>query len=372
MKNPQILDIYSDYLVSSFTLVTATGLSELLDRGYSHDQISRFLQQGKFSQKDFWRLVKKYIRRIESASGILAIDDVIEHKPHSTENEIISYHWDHKENKSVKGINIVNFLYYNLMANGEEVNLPVAFEVIEKTEQYLDTKDGKIKRRSPITKNELVRKRLRTLLEMNRLQFGYVTWDTWFSAKENFDFVHYELKKYFVCAIKSNRTVALSEGNKKQGKFKSVSELDFTDNPLLTVWLKGLDFPVLLAKQVFINKDGSVGVQYHVSNDLSLSFNDLIAIYQKRWKVEVFHKSLKQNAALEKSPTKFEDSQCNHIFASMIAFCKLEMLKVKEHLNHFALKSKLYIKAVKAAFEELQIIKNNKILVYQAYALKQP
>lgn len=364
MKNPQILDIYSDYLLSSFGLVTATGLSELLDSSYSHDQISRFLQQGKFSQKDFWRLVKPIVRRIERARGIIAIDDVIEHKPHSTENDIIAYHWDHTTDSYAKGINILNFLYYNELKDGTEMNIPVAFEIIEKTEHYFDTKDKKIKRRSPITKNELVRNRLRTLKEMNHLQFGYVTWDTWFSAKENFDFVHYDLKKYFVGAIKNNRTVALSEDLKKQGKFIKVSELNFADKLVLTVYLKGLDFPVLLTKQVFINKDGSTGEQFLVSNDLSLSYADLIAIYHKRWKVEVFHKSLKQNTALEKSPTKFEVTQANHIFASMVAFCKLEMLKLKEKVNHFALKHKLYMKAIKAAFQELQNMKNNTFVIH--------
>jgi len=62
MKNPELLDLYSDYLISSFTLVTATGLSQLLDNGYSHDQISRFLAQGKFTQKDFWKMVKTFGR----------------------------------------------------------------------------------------------------------------------------------------------------------------------------------------------------------------------------------------------------------------------------------------------------------------------
>jgi DDE superfamily endonuclease len=369
MKHPQILDIYSDYLLVSFSLVTATGLSELLDRGYSHDQISRFLQQGKFSQKDFWQTIKQFIRKIESSSGILIIDDVIEHKPHSTENEIICYHFDHTSGRSVKGINIVNFLYYNQLADGTEVNIPAAFEIVAKTEDYFDAKTNQVKRRSAVTKNELVRSRLRTLKEMNRLQFGYVTWDTWFSAKENFDFVHYSLKKSFVGAIKSNRLIALSEQDKQQGKFVKVSELDFSAQPVISVYLKGLDFPLLLTKQIFTNKDGSTGLLYLVSNDLDLTYNDLIAIYQKRWKVEVFHKSLKQNVALEKSPTKFEVTQSNHIFASMIAFCKLEMLKLKEKMNHFAIKNRLYIKAIKAALDEYQKMKNNNTTAVQTLLL---
>ena len=110
MKNPQILDIYSDFLLSSFQMVTATGLSQLLDNGYSHDQISRFLAQRKFSQKDFWKMVKKLIRTIEREDAILVIDDTIEAKPHSTQNDIICWHWDHTQNRNVKGINILNFL----------------------------------------------------------------------------------------------------------------------------------------------------------------------------------------------------------------------------------------------------------------------
>lgn len=69
-----------------------------------------------------------------------------------------------------------------------------------------------------------------------------------------------------------------------------------------------------------------------------------------------FHKSLKQNVALEKSPTKTIRSQSNHIFAAMIAFIKLERLKLAHQSNHFALKSKLYLKAVKAAFSELKAL----------------
>jgi hypothetical protein len=42
----------------------------------------------------------------------------------------------------------------------------------------------------------------------------------------------------------------------------------------------------------------------------------------------------------------------------MIAWAKLELLSIKEHTNHFALKTRLYLKAVQAAFDELQKIKS--------------
>jgi hypothetical protein len=78
---------------------------------------------------------------------------------------------------------------------------------------------------------------------------------------------------------------------------------------------------------------------------------------EERWGVEVLHKGLKQNVGLEKSPTKNETTQSNHVFAAMIAWTKLELLCLKEQTNHFALKSKLYVKALKAVFEELQQLK---------------
>ena len=92
---------------------------------------------------------------------------------------------------------------------------------------------------------------------------------------------------------------------------------------------------------------------------MSLDYQQITTIYEKRWKpgrraVEEMHKSLKQNALLGKSPTKMERTQCNHIFATMLAFVKLERLKIKEQLNHFALKAKLHLKMAKAAFEELR------------------
>jgi hypothetical protein len=38
-----LLDLYTDYLISSFGQTTATGLSQLLDGEVSHDQVTRFL-----------------------------------------------------------------------------------------------------------------------------------------------------------------------------------------------------------------------------------------------------------------------------------------------------------------------------------------
>lgn len=360
MKNPHILDLYSDYLISSFNLATATGMSEVLDGALSHDQITRFLGQELLTQKEYWKCIKKVIRQVESSEGVIKIDDTILEKLHSTENEIICWHHDHSKkgrDKMTKGINILNFLYQSSLAETDYLSIPVAYEVIRKTEEWYDKKSKKVKLRSPITKNEIVRQRLQTLQRDNKVKFKYVLWDTWFSSAQNFNFVHYELKKQFIAALKSNRLVALSEEDRRQGKFQRVDELNIQAFEAIPVWLKGMDFSIKLTKQIFINKDGSRGELYIVTNDLSLSGFQICTIYQDRWGVEVFHKSLKQNVGLEKSPTKVENSQCNHIFATMIAWTKLEMLSKIRQTNHFDLKTQLYTKAVKSAFGILQQLK---------------
>lgn len=364
MKSPHILDLYSDYLIASFKLTTATGMSKVLDGALSHDQITRFLCQDLLTQKEFWKCIKRVIRQIESPEGVIKIDDTILEKPHSTENEIICWHHDHSKkgrDKNTKGINILNFLYQSSLAEVNYLSIPVAYEIIRKTEEWYDKKSKKVKLRSLISKNEMVRNRLLTLHRDNKVKFKYVLWDTWFSSARNFNFVHYDLKKHFIAALKSNRLVALSEEDRRQGKFQRVDELNIQALEAIPVWLKGVDFSTKLTKQVFTNKDGSHGELYIVTNDLSLNGPLICTIYQDRWGVEVFHKSLKQNVGLEKSPTKLETSQSNHVFATMIAWIKLEMLSKRQQTNHFDFKSQLYLRAVKTALNSLQQFKKTQL-----------
>ena len=361
MKNKEILDLYTDYLISCFGQATATGLSTMLDKSISHDKISRFLNQPCLTDKDYWKIIKPLVRKVETKMGILKIDDFIEEKPYTDENEIVCYHWCHSKKSHVKGMNILHFNYSGICSDeGIPFRIPVAWEIIKKTKQYLDQKTGKIKRKSDVSKNELLRRRLRVLTDLNKLLYTYLVWDSWFSSKENLEFVENELKKKFVVALKSNRLVALSLEDKQQGNFQRIDSLDMQPNFVYTLYIKGLDFPVRVAKRVFTNKDNSQGELYIITNDFDLSHQQILDIYHERWSIEDNHKSLKNNVCLQDSPTQKVESQSNHIFCSMLALVKLEMLKFKERTNHFALKAKLYMKALKAAFLELQELKKSK------------
>jgi len=351
-----LLDLYSDYLLSSFSLTTATGLASLVDNAVSHDQITRFLGQPRYDQKEYWQVIKPVVRQVEQDDGLILVDDTIEEKPYTDESELVCYHYDHSQGRSVKGINLLNFVYHVTTPQGEGISIPVAYEVVTKPDVYRDPKTDKYKRRSEVSKNELARQRLKILSQINQVRFKYVVNDIWFSSKENMNWIKTELHKEFVMALKDNRLVALSEQDKAQGRFVALADVDLKPGQCRLVYLKGVEFPVIVTKQVFTNQDGSTGILYLVSSDTTLTYDQLTTIYHKRWNVEVIHKSLKQNAALEQSPTKTSRAQCNHIFGAMVAVTKLECLTLTRQTNHFALKSKLYLKAIKAAFAELRAL----------------
>jgi hypothetical protein len=72
-----VLDLYTDYLISSFGPTTATGLSKLLGEALSHDRISRFLNAEDFTSADLWQWVKPLVRQIQCEEAVLIVDDSV-------------------------------------------------------------------------------------------------------------------------------------------------------------------------------------------------------------------------------------------------------------------------------------------------------
>jgi hypothetical protein len=313
----------------------------------SHDRIQRFLAGHELASADLWRIVKPHVRAVQGDDGVLIVDDSIAEKPYTDENDIVCWHYDHAKERTIKGINFLTAMYH-----AQGVSLPVGFALIAKTEHYLD-KQGKPKRRSPISKNDYYQQ-LTQQAVTNQIPFTYVLNDIWYASADNMRFVKHTLHKEFIMPLKANRKVALSLADKLAGRYVRVDTLVLEPNTPQEIYLESVDFPLRLVKQVFTNEDGSIGIQYLVTSDTTLSYDDITTLYQKRWNVEPYHKSLKQNASLEKSPTQTVRTQTNHFFAAVCGYIKLELLKGSTKLNHFALKSKLYVRALQTAFAALR------------------
>jgi DDE superfamily endonuclease len=363
MKYAPVMDLYTDFLLTSPNIVSAGLVSEVVNKEYSHDKITRMLAQNILDQKEYWQVIKPTVRQVEKVKGVISIDDTIEEKPYTDENEYISWHFDHTVGHSVKGINILTFTYVNTDFS-LPVKLPIAFELVKKDTTQTKTvkKDGKLTTTTTpcasITKNELVRQRLHCLVYQNHVVFGYVAFDTWFSSADNINFIVNDLKKHVVCGIKDNRTVCFDVTKpKKEQQWLQVSATSIEPNKAYKVRLKDVPFDVLLVKRVYHNLDGSVGVQYLICTDTDLNAEQIDDLYKQRWSSEDLHKSLKQNTALEKMPAKTQNAQANHVFASMVAQVKLECVKLATKKNHYQLKRNILIHALKSAWSQINELK---------------
>ncbi|MDF1516876.1 MAG: transposase [Lutibacter sp.] len=330
------------------------------DNKVSHDKITRLLSS-KIDSTTLWLKAKPMVHEIKTSEGLLIIDDSIEPKKHTKANPLINWHYDHCSGKNVKGVNFVSSYYYSPKY---DMGLPIGVEFVKKDLEVVG-KNGKPSFKSKETKNEMMR---RMVVHANfNVGFKYVLADSWFSSSENMSCITQDCKSDFIMALKSNRVVALSENDKAKGIYQRIESLALEERTM-SVYLKQYSKPILIAKQVFKNGDGSTGTLYLATSDLSLDHKSLTAIYEKRWKVEEFFRSIKNNTAFAKAPTKTIQTQQAHFVASMIAYLKLERLKIRNNKNHYAMKNEIWLAATKAAWEKLEKLSTPKIYLKEIAA----
>ena len=348
--NNELLELYTDYRISSFGAATATGLSERVDGTVRHDRVTRVLSERDETSREWWLQVKKAVREIECDDAVLICDDTIQDKPWTDESELICGHFDHGQNRTVTGLNLLNALYHR-----GGVSIPVACRLLRPPIQFCAVATRQVKRARAVTKNDWVQDRF-LRCGQNRLKFRYVLRDSGFAATGNFDLIRAQ-GKHVVAMLTANRWVALSAADTPQGRFVRVDSLGVADKQAVCGGLTGVDPDVLLVGRVLTNQDGSTGRLRLVCSDLTCDGEQVAARYQNRWRVEDYHKSLKSNAALAKSPTRTLRTQQNPVFMTICAVFQLERLQMTHKLNHFALRAKRYVTAIQHAFSELARLK---------------
>lgn len=173
--------------------------------------------------------------------------------------------------------------------------------------------------------------------------------------KQNFEYINIIIKKIFIIIIKFNRTVELSEIKRFKDDLTKISKLYLEDGQYIQIWSKGTNCTLQIIKKFFTGR--SIQPFYVISHNLKHNADCIYRIYYKLWKIELYYNSIKQNVYLADSPNKGALSRANHIFASLVAFSKLEILKIKGSANHFTIKAILLLKASQDAFLELESLK---------------
>jgi hypothetical protein len=154
--------------------------------------------------------------------------------------------------------------------------------------------------------------------------------DNGFSSKENRVFIKVDMGKDFVIALKSNHTVALTPEDQRRGRYVRVDALPLEVDTVLKVQFKGGSLPRAAGQASRYQQIRVFGVLYRVTSNLLLDYDRLTTLHQKRWNVEVFHKSTKSNTGLARAPTHTVRKPSNLFFTSIYAFFQLELLKLKQ------------------------------------------
>lgn len=307
-KSKCSLDLYTKFLIANQNKYSGVELSKTSESSLSHDSVSKWLRDKNFTSKDLWPHVKSMVSKEE---GYLIIDDSVLDKRFSRNNELVGKHWTSNEHRLISGIDLVNLLW----TKGDEC-ISVDYRIYQSEE-----KKNK-------TKNDYFREMLVTAKKRGFKPY-YLLGDCWYGSVENMKFINKQNWK-FIFGAKENRQVSITKNI-----YVSISNLDWSKTLVQKVWLKDFGY-VIAAKIVFKNDD----IRYIITNDLTLTDVETLKNHNDhRWNIETFHRGLKQTTGIEKCYSTLGQSQRNHIFASFVAFVKLEYTRLHDGMSWYEQKA---------------------------------
>jgi hypothetical protein len=308
---------YCQYLLSSQINYTITNFAEHIDT-FSHDAINRYLKNEKIVPSLLWDGLKDKIAF--SAEGYLIFDDTVLDKSYSREIEGVRRQWSGNEHRIIQGIGVVNCLYYN-----PEIE---KFWVID-YRIFDPENDGK-------TKLDHVEDMLKGAFYSRAICFKTVLMDTWYATKRLLLLIE-SLGKIYYCPLKANRLV---DDSSAQLPYRPVSELKWTCEELQKgKRVKINKFPKDHHVKLFRVPISSNRTDFVVTNDM---FQNSMEATQKvcglRWKVEEFHRELKQTTGIERCQCRTNRIQRNHIGCAMLVWTRLKKLAYQTGKTIYTLK----------------------------------
>ena len=304
------MELYTNFLISNHNRYSGSELERVtpvLDM--HHDAVSRWLAGEKYTPSDLWSHVKELVKK---ESGYLVCDDTLLDKRFSRKNELARVQYSGNEHGLVNGISLVNLLWTNL----KEI-IPVDYRVYDKE------RDDK-------TKNDHFQEMLERAKKRG-FSPTYVLMDAWYGSVENLKYIR-KLDWHFMTNLKSNRQVSI-----EKNAYMPVSDLDFSAEQPKKVWLKEYGY-VLVRRIVATNGDTT----YVATSNLDLTDKDsFLNHWQQRWNIEEFHRGIKQTTGIEKCYSTKASSQKTHIFASFVAFVKLEVRRIKDKTSWYEQKARI-------------------------------
>ena len=279
----------------------------------SHDAFTRLLQRWPPDTEALWIESSHLVRRGE---GILIVDDTTLDKPYAKKIDLVYRQYSGKHHSVINGINITTLVW----TDGNSV-IPVDFRI------YDNCNDGK-------TKNDHLQDMLEKAKERG-FRPDFVLFDSWYSSLDN-------LKKirgngwHWLTRLKKNRLV-----NPDNTKNVQISTIDIPSDGR-RVHLKGYGFVKVFR---IVSKDGD---EEHWATDLiDMEEPDRKELARKSWKIEEYHRGIKQFCGVERCQARNGKSQRTHILFSIRAFLRLEVERIRTTRSWFESKQSVIRNAIK-------------------------
>jgi hypothetical protein len=301
-KRPTRLD-YCQYLLVSQINYTITNYAEHTPKQMSHDAINRYLREDRLTSRLVWEHARGQIQA--SVHGFVIFDDTVLDKNFSHKIELVRLQYSGNAHRLIKGIGLVNCVYVNPETGQYWV---IDYRI------YDPDHDGK-------SKLDHVQDMLTQIVQHKQLPFYAVLMDTWYATKDLMLFID-SLQKIYYCPLKDNRQVDDSGGAEP---YRRVDELAWTNHAWAhgkVIKIKG--FPKDHKVKLFRVAVATNRTDWIVTNDHAQdSDNAVQEVCGMRWKIEQFHRELKQTTGIEKNQCRKARIQRNHIACAMLVWIRL-------------------------------------------------
>jgi len=223
----------------------------------------------------------------------------------------------------IKGIGMVNCLYVN-PENGYYWSI----------DHRIFDPDGDGK-----TKLDHLLEMLKSVVDNKKLAFKTILFDSWYATKDVMLTIE-SMNKIYYCPLKCNRLV---DDSGARAPYRRADTLDWSEEEVKNgklVKIRG--FPKEHKVKLFRVAVSNVRTEWIVTNDPSqISVEDAQEVCARRWKIEQFHRELKQITGVEKCQCRKARIQRNHIACAVIVWTKLTSFARKTSTNVYNVKKSL-------------------------------
>ena len=305
---------------------------------FSDKTFRNLLNNGKINWQRFLILLTKnvitFIRPLtdEDRKEVFIVDDSIYERLNAKTVELCAWQYDHTDHKNKKG-----FRFLQVAWSDGNTFLPVSFSLLSAKNKVCEaekvdrrTYSGKRKAQAQRKATDVVIELLKAAIKEG-ITAHYVLFDSWFSSPKMFHALR-KLKLHAVCMIKRSTKVYY----RYNGELVDVKTIFNTEKKrrgrsryLLSVIVESeLNGKVIPIKLVYVrNRNKRNDYLVLATTDITLSEDEVIQLYGKRWSIEVYFKICKQYLQF----SKYQGLSYDGIFAHTITVAVSYLILAVKH-----------------------------------------